>query len=399
MLTTRCLSACSKYECTDAIGCLEIAPGEPIVLGVIQALSGGPAPIGIMQLRSIELAIAQRDGQLLGHPIATIEQDERCSPEGGTTAALKITADPSVVAVIGTTCSGAATTAAKVVSEAGMVMISGANTAPALTSIGGKPGADWQPGYFRTELNDVERGQAAAIFAYEELGVRRAATLNDGDAFTRGLTEIFGQVFAEQGGEILLSATVNKGDEDMGPMLGAVAYSGAELLFFTLFQPEADRVVLQAARTPGLEDLRLVSAGLFLEDFLQAIGDAGVGTFFAGPFWSEGEQTDALRAAYEARFGAPPDGSSIATGYDACNLLLDAVEAVAVEDAGGTLHVGRQALRDYLYAVTAYDGVSGALSCDQFGDCGVGNFGIYRLDDPKAGVAGLKANVVYTYPN
>lgn len=145
--------ACGReppFECSDAIGCVDIPPGEPIKLGVIQALSRGPALAGATQVRTIELAVAQREGHLLGHPISLITEDDYCSPEGGTTAALKITADPDVVAIVGTTCSGAAATASKVMSEAGLVMVSGGNSAPSLTSIGGRPGADWYPGFFRT---------------------------------------------------------------------------------------------------------------------------------------------------------------------------------------------------------------------------------------------------------
>ena len=397
VLLVACQRTPPPFECTDAIGCVDIAPGEPIKLGVIQALSGGAARPGTTQVRSLQLAIAQRDGQLLDHPIELQTEDDHCSPEGGTTAALKIVADPQVVAILGTFCSGAAVTASPVMSEAGLVMISGGNSAPSLTSIGGDQGADWHPGYFRTFPSEVERGKAAAIFVFEELGFTKAATLNDGDAFTRGLTDVFGQVFTSLGGEIVLDATVNKGDEDMGPVMAAVADSGAEYLFFALFQPEADFMVLQAKETAGLESLQMMSSGSFLDSFIEAIGDAGTGMYFSGYTVFEGETYESLRAEYEAHFGGPPFGECFATGYDAANVLLDAIEAVAEKDAGGTLHIGRQALRDYLYAVTGFEGVSGTLSCDQFGDCGAGRFSIFRLDDPSAGVEGLRANTVFTY--
>ncbi len=140
ILLVACRQTPLPFECTDAIGCVDIAPGQPIKLGVLQALSGGVAVIGSDQTRGIELALAMRDNQLLGHPIELQIEDERCTSEGGTIAAMKVVADPQAVAVIGTTCSGAATTAIKVISEAGLVMVSGANTAPSLTAIGGDQG-------------------------------------------------------------------------------------------------------------------------------------------------------------------------------------------------------------------------------------------------------------------
>jgi branched-chain amino acid transport system substrate-binding protein len=80
-------------------------------------------------------------------------------------------------------------------------------------------------------------------------------------------------------------------------------------------------------------------------------------------------------------------------------LFLNTIEAAAVQDKDGTLHIGRQALRDALYATAAYPGLTGSLTCDQYGDCGVARFEVVRLDDPAAGLEGLATNVVYTYPS
>ena len=74
------------------------------------------------------------------------------------------------------------------------------------------------------------------------------------------------------------------------------------------------------------------------------------------------------------------------------------IEAVAVQDKDGTLLIGRQALRDALYATAGYQGLTGSLTCDEYGDCGVARFQVTRLDDPETGLEGLGANVVYTYP-
>jgi len=114
-------------------------------------------------------------------------------------------ADPQMVGIIGPTCSGAAASAMKVVSEAGLVIISGSSSAPSLTSVGGEPGPDWQPGFLRTAQNDALSGQAAATFAFQVLGVTAAATLNDGDPYTRGLADTFEGAFTDLGGQVVLT--------------------------------------------------------------------------------------------------------------------------------------------------------------------------------------------------
>jgi branched-chain amino acid transport system substrate-binding protein len=395
-----CQLAVVPFECGDAIGCAEIAAGDPVKIGVLQVLSGDLQLLGQRNLRSIELALDDRGGELLGHPIELKIEDSLCSREGGSTAAAKTVADPQIVGIIGPSCSGAAAAAMKVVSETGLVMISGSSSSPSLTSVGGEPGSDWRPGFFRTAQNDALSGRAAATFAIEELGVTRAATINDGDPYTRGLTDTFERVFAELGGEVVLAAVVNKGDTDMQPVLTAVARSGAELLFFPVFQPEGDYLVLQARQVGGLEKVRLLTAeGLYQDTFIEAVGEAGVGTYFNSPAKPKGPGYDAFASRYATKYQEPPTSEVyIGHTYDAVNLMLNAIEAVAVQDRDGTLHIGRQALRDALYATAGYQGLTGSLTCDEYGDCGVARFQVTRLDDPEAGLEGLGANVVYTYP-
>jgi len=286
----------------------------------------------------------------------------------------------------------------KVVSEAGLVMISGSSSSPSLTSVGGERGANWQPGFFRTAQNDSLSGRAAATFAFEVLGVSRAATIDDGSTYTQGLTETFKKAFTELGGQVVLAAAVNRGDTDMRPVLTAVAMSGAELLFFVGYSPEIDYIVLQARDVEGLENVTLITGEAYYESFIQAVGEAGVGLYFNGPAPPQGPAYDAFVAQYEARYGEPPIETPYhAHTYDAAGLLCHAIEAVAVQDKDGTLHIGRQALRDALYATAGYQGLTGSLTCDQYGDCGAIKLQIVRLNDPAAGLEGLKANVVYTY--
>jgi branched-chain amino acid transport system substrate-binding protein len=121
--------------------------------------------------------------------------------------------------------------------------------------------------------------------------------------------------------------------------------------------------------------------------------------YFNTPARLEGPAHDAFVSKYETRYNEPTTSTPyLPHNYDAVNLLLDVIEVVTVRDRDGTLHIGRQALRDALYATAEYEGLTGSLGCDAYGDCGVVRLQITRLDDPAAGMEGLVANVVYTYP-
>jgi branched-chain amino acid transport system substrate-binding protein len=149
----------------------------------------------------------------------------------------------------------------------------------------------------------------------------------------------------------------------------------------------------------GLENVVLMSAeGLYLEAFLGAVGEAGVGLYMVIPAKPEGPDHDVFVFRYRAKYGEEPTTSYYAHWYDAANMLFNAIEAVAVQEEDGRLHIGRQALRDALYATAGYQGLTGSLTCDEYGDCGMARFEVVRLNDPTAGLAGLAGNVVYTYP-
>ena len=396
------MSACQKpeppFHCTDPLGCVDIQPGKPIKIGILQSLTGDVASLGTEQVRGIKLAVDAHKGKILGRALVLQTEDSGCSGEGGANAVLKVLADPQTVAILGTTCSSSARTAAAAMSEAGLTMISGNNSAPFLTAIDGKAAPDFHPGYFRTAPNEEYSGKAAATFAYQKLGIRKVATINDGDIYTRGLTDGFTQRFGSLGGQVVLSATINKGEAQMQPVLAAVESSGAEMLFFPLFQPEGNQLLIQAKKDSGLDKTVLMSDGSLIQsNFLAEVRDKGKGMYFVGPSFPKNLAVDELTRKYVEKFSTTPATSYFLSAYDSANLLFRAIEEIAVREGNGTLHIGRQALRDALYSTTDFPGITGKLTCDSFGDCGYPAFNILRLDDPAAGIQGLLANVVFLY--
>ncbi len=398
MLLAGCDKSKQNFKCSDSIGCVNVDPDEPIKIGVLQALSGKVASLGQEQIQGIELAIDEWNGKILDHPIVLQVEDTGCSAEGGANAVLKMIADPQTVAILGTTCSDAAATAAHAMSDAGLTMISGNNSAPFLTSIGGKRAPDWHSGYFRTAPNDENAGKAAAMYAFRELGIRKAAMINDGDIYTVGLTDGFRNAFQKLGGKIVLTSSVNKGDKKMQPVLTAVINSEAQFLFFPLFQPEGNHILLQARKMTGFENIILMSDGSLIEEsFIEAVQENGKGMYFVGPHYPDNSDSDSMNMKYETKYNTSPSSTYYLSAYDAANLLFQSIQKVALQEPDGTLHIGRQSLRDVLYATKNFKGVTGSLTCDEFGDCVFPVFNILRLDDPTAGLEGLRKNVMFSY--
>ncbi len=395
------LSACGApaFECSDAIGCVDIEPGAPVKIAALQVIAGQLTSLGLDEVRGVEIAIDDVGGEIQGHPIELIVEDEGCSAEGGTTAAQKVTSDPQLLGIVGTSCSGAGVPASQIMSEAGMVMISGSNTSPVLTSspLGVTEGEAWQPGYFRTAHNDEVQGAGAANFMFNDLAVTKIATIHDGDPYTEGLATVAGREFVNFGGELVHATAINKGDTDMRPVLTAISADGPDLIYFPIFQPEGDFIVFQAKEIAGLEDVILMGAdGLLSDTYVESVGDEGVGTYYSGPETPSSASYRDFLIKHNDKYGEDPIQSFHAHAYDAARILLAAIDQVAVLDDDGTLHVGRQALRDAMYATQAFPGITGELTCDRFGDCAGQLIQIFRLDDPGAGISGLRANAVFS---
>lgn len=367
--------------CTDAIRCVEVDASEPIHIASMLVSSGPSAFFGEDQIGAIEIALADY-GEVHGHSIALSHEDSLCSAEGGQTAAQKVAADPSIVGIIGTACSSAATAALPTIAGAGLSMISPSNTSPTLTDANQEAGGVWQAGYYRTAHNDLFQGALAAEYAYNELGARSVATIHDGSPYADKLQEVMAEVFTELGGTVTYQGAVNVGDTDMRPLLTEIATNVPDVLFFPIFQPEGNHIAEQSQEVAGLEDTVLMGAdGLFATDFPSNTGNAALGLYLTAPLVANDRYDDLLQKWEEMHGGSPPSAFH-AHAYDATVMLLDAISAVAQADADGNLLIGLQAIRDELNAVAGFDGITGSLTCNETGDCATGEaLAVYMIED------------------
>ena len=384
-------------ECTDAIGCIEIAPDEPVHIAYMLTTSGATAFLGEDSVGGIEIAIDDRGGEIVGHAIELSGEDSLCSAEGGQTAAQKVASDDTIVGVIGTNCSSAAAAALSTISDAGLVMISSSNTAPTLTDDDPEAGGIWMAGYYRTAHNDLFQGRVAAEYAFNELGAMSVATIHDGSPYADGLQAVFADTIVELGGEVTFQGAVNVGDTDMRPILTEVAANPPDVLYFPIFEPEGPLIVAQSVEIAGLEDTTLMGAdGLLVAGFAGNSGAAAEGMYLSGPYVAN-EAYDELLAKWDAKYGGAPPSGFHGHAYDGTNMLLNAIDAVAQVGDDGTVLIGRQALRDALSATADFNGVTGMLTCNATGDCATGEaLGIYQITAAEINDGNWPPPVVWT---
>jgi branched-chain amino acid transport system substrate-binding protein len=380
IIATMILTACGPkpYECTDSIGCVTVAPDEPVHIAYAMVISGSDATLGIDSRNGAEIAVDDHGGKVLDHAIKFDGEDELCSAEGGQAAGTKLAADPTIVAIIGTSCSSAARVAMPLWSKAGFTVVSASNTAPDLTLPGNENN---YPGYLRTAHSDVVQGAAAAQFAWDYLKVTKAATIHDGSIYAESLQQVFADNFTKLGGTITAQESVDPAQTDMSGVLTSIAAGSPEFIYHPIFIQAGTQLILQARQTPGLENvLQMGADGMFSPDVMEGSGDAVEGVFVSSPDTSAfGPDYEAkFKPAYIAKFGSEPISIFHAHAYDAMNMILACVEKVTIKDSDGTLHIPRQGLRDCMYSTKDFKGLTGNLTCSPTGDCADPKIAVYE---------------------
>jgi branched-chain amino acid transport system substrate-binding protein len=398
MILAACQPAAAPFTCSDPLGCVDVQPGAPIHIAYGLVIAGPNETLGIDSRRGIEIAIDDVKNTVLGHPLSLTGEDTGCSAEGGQAAAQKLAADKSIVAVIGTSCSSEARVLVPILSDLGVTVISPSNTAPDLTDP-----ASREPFYFRTAHNDLVQGKVAAEFAYNNQGVRKAATIHDGSPYAEGLANSFANTFKKLGGEIVAQEAVQVGATDMKPVLTAIASKGPELIFYPIFVAEGGFVTAQAREIPELANVKLMGAdGIFSTDFLKAAGPAAVGMFHSSPDFSAfGDAYKTFLDEHQKKYGEKPISAFHAHAYDAANIIFAALQKAAVQESNGTLHIPRTALKDAVAATKDFKGLTGNLICNETiegvkypGDCGDPHIAVYQTvsADPASWNPGAAAD-------
>ena len=188
----------------------------------------------------------------------------------------------------------------------------------------------------------------------------------------------------------------------MTAVLATFAAAAPDGVFFPLFVGEGSAFAGQAREFDGLQDVTLITgAAMLVPQFLGSPQSEGI--YIVGPESSRdssvnaatGKDAATVLAAFQATYGESPTSPYWAYAYDAATLLLTAIESAAVAK-GGTLHLDRAALREAMGTMTGFQGITGVLSCDPFGDCGTGRINIYHHTDSTITDASQLA-VVYRF--
>ncbi len=357
----------------DEFGCAVIPAGETIKIGMGAPLLGDYSMFGTDISQAVALALALDDG-FEGWSYELIAEDTGGSPEGGAAVANKMVTDPTVVAIAGHIFSGSTDAAMPIYERAGLPMMSPSATNPDLTTKGSSV-------FNRLAFTDADQGKAAASLLFNELGFRKIGVMHDGGTYGQGLADVVQAEFESLGGEVVAYEAITPGEADYVAPLSAVAAGEPEAVYFGGYAADAIVMMNQWSQA-GLEGALFFGCdGTYGVEFTDKTGANGEGAVAASLVPPDSEEKTTFDEQYGAEYPTVPGELSAFTwsAFDTGNVLIDAIEKVAFVE-GGTLYVPRGALVDAVRN-TNFVGLTGAVICDEIGECNASGPTFYQVVD------------------
>lgn len=377
------LSACGSRSDTGT----GASSGNKIaIIGVMAPLSGDLSALGLGIQHSVELAVKQANANktIPGWTLQVEAKDDEAKPDVGKNAATAFAGEANVAGVVGNLNSSVAQSTQPVLATAKIVQVSPANTNPTLTQ-----GADFKTApkrtydtYFRTCTTDAVQGPFAAQYLFKA-GMTKVATIHDKKAYGQGLVEAFSGEFTKLGGTIVAAETINPDDSNYQAVISKVKPKAPQAVYYGGEYPQAGPLSQQMKKA-GLNVPLMGGDGIYDGKFIELGGTTSNGDLAT----SVGAPTDQLEAGkkfladYAAAGYKDPAAAYGAYSFDAANAIINALK-VSLKDAKDVASV-RQATIDALGKVS-FDGVTGTVAFDQYGDSTSRVLTVYKVADGKWG--------------
>ena len=320
-----------------------------IEIGVITPLTGDLSSLGQGVKAAAELAVSEINnaGGINGRQVSLVVEDGKCDGKEAVTAVTKLVNIDKVTAIIGGSCSSETIAAAPIAEKAKVVMISPSSSNPALTNAG-----DY---IFRDYPSDAFQGVKAAEFAVNTLKAKKIAVLSCIDDYCQGIGQVFSNEVASLGATILTTEKYDKSSVDLKTQLAKIKDLNPDLLYFIGYT-DGTIAGLKQAKDLGLKTKILGADSWNDPTIALKAGAAAEGTMYLIPAASK---NDVFDNAIEKITGGKEVMIGTRESYDAMNILAQVMKKVGTDGAK---------IKDALYQVQDYQGISGKISFDKNGD-------------------------------
>ncbi|MET9799906.1 branched-chain amino acid ABC transporter substrate-binding protein [Streptomyces sp. NPDC006368] len=355
-----------------------------VVIGVDAPLTGSLSALGQGIKNSVDLAVrtANKNNEVPGVTFKIEALDDQAVPASGQQNATKLVGMKDVLGVVGPLNSGVSQSMQGVFDKANLTQVSPANTNPALSQ-----GDKWATGdlkrpfktYFRTATTDVVQGRFAAQYLFNDAKKRKVYVVNDKQTYGAGLAAIFSKEFQRLGGKVVGTDSVTVKETDFSSTADKIKASGADSVYFGGQYPEGGLLADQVKKT-GAKIPTMGGDGIYDPQFIKASAEANDGDLAT----SVGYPVEKLPTAkkfienYKAAGYKDPYAAYGGYSYDAAWSIVQAVKAVVAANDGKVPADARAKVTEAMSKVS-FDGVTGKVSFDQYGDTTNKQLTVYQV--------------------
>lgn len=335
----------------------EAEDSDVIKIGVFEPLTGANAAGGELEVEGMKIA-NKLYPEVLGKRVELVIVDNKSDKAEATTAVARLIEKDKVCAILGSWGSGFSIAAGDLVKTNHIPAVGASCTNPQVTL-----GNDY---YFRVCFLDPFQGTVMANYAYEKLGARKAAIIQEvSNDYSVGLASFFVTAFKELTGDenaIVATANYNTGDQEFSSQLTTVMAAEPDVIFAPGNFTES-ALIIKAARQQNI-DIPIIGGDTWETNEFIEVGGADVEGTVLSTFFDENspltDETTKFLEAYKEEYPDKNVAAVTALGYDAYLMVYKAIEAAGSTDP--------EAIRDAIAATKDMPGATGLISISPEGD-------------------------------
>lgn len=324
------------------------ASQDPVVIGLVNSITGEAASTGIYVQHGVEMAVEEWNakGGINGRPIKLITEDDTGQAAGAVNAYNKLIREAKPMAVLLPDYSVMAMAIMPYLKDAGIPSLTGA-TNPKIT----QEGNEW---IFRVRTNDAIIAKLIAEYALKQSD--KIAIIHDTNEFGRGGEESLKKALGEHNVTPLADEGYNTGDKNFTAQLLNIQKSGAKVLL-GWGHPLEDGLIMRQVKELGI-DVQLIGAAPYGQPVaLDLAKEAANGVIFAQEYsaFDTDPKVQEWAQKYNQKYKQVSDFNA-SSYYDATNLILDTIQKNDPKTP--------QEMKDVLAKVKDFKGMSGTFGFD-----------------------------------
>lgn len=348
------------------------ASGDTIKIGYVGALSGETALWGQAGLNGMQMAADDINaaGGVLGKKIEIVGYDGKGEPMDSVNALNKLISE-KVVAVVGTNFSSCNIPMAPIADQAKVPLIATAASSPLVTV---DESGKLHPYSFRIGFTDPYQGKVIASYAYNKLGIRKAAILtNIGDSYSTGIKKYLVEEFTRLGGTIVADEDASTGDQDFRSQLSKIKAANPEALFLPWIYKDVALITGQA-RELGIDCTFIGADGWDSQDLPKLAKGSVDGSYFCSRTGFNTPEAIEFKKKYEEKFKITAEAECL-FGYDGVMWIKQVIEKENSADP--------TKIRDGLENTTDFKGLLGTMSIDKKTHDPTRDAAIFKIEGDK----------------